>query len=144
VPAVDILLVEDNRHDIEMIMYSFEEHGMRYHMLAVQDGAKALDYFFGDHGCLHGGTAQMPRLIMLDLKLPRVNGVEVLKRLKSDTRTRHIPVVVFTSSNESRDKLECYSLGVNSYIVKPLDSDEFSRFVADIGSYWIRMNAMQN
>ncbi len=139
--ATDILLIEDNRHDVEMILYAFNEYDMSYQVLALQDGAKALDYFFGAQGCVHEVPAQLPKLILLDLKLPRINGIEVLKRLKSDGRTRPIPVVVFTSSNESQDKRECYSLGVNSYIVKPLDSDAFSRFVADIGSYWMRMNA---
>ncbi len=141
---VDILLVEDNRHDIEMIMYAFGEHGMHYQILALQDGATALDYFFGSQGCLQDASTRLPKVIILDLKLPRVSGIEVLKRLKGDARTRHIPIVVFTSSNESQDKLECYSLGVNSYVVKPLDSDEFSHFVADMGSYWISMNRLPN
>lgn len=138
--ATDILLVEDNLHDVEMILYAFSEHDMSYQVLALQDGAKALDYFFGAQGCLREPAAQLPKLILLDLKLPRINGIEVLKRLKSDERTRPVPVVVFTSSNESRDKRACYSFGANSYIVKPLDSDEFSRFIADIGAYWMRMN----
>ena len=138
--ATDILLIEDNRHDVEMILYAFNEHDMSYHVLALADGAKALDYFFSACGCLHEAAAKLPKLILLDLKLPKVNGIEVLKRLKFDERTRHIPVVIFTSSNESQDRLECYSLGANSYIVKPLDSDEFSRFIGDIGSYWMQMN----
>jgi two-component system response regulator len=140
--AADILLIEDNLQDIEMVLFTFREHDMNYPVLVLQDGVYALDYFFGAEGCgIREETSPLPKVILLDLKLPRVNGVEVLKALKSDERTRHIPVVVFTSSGESRDKAACYALGVNSYVVKPMNSDEFSRVVAGIVSYWIEMNA---
>src|SRR5574340_584433 len=139
--AADILLVEDNLQDIEMVMFTFREHGMNYPVRVLQDGVQALDYFFGAEGCgIREEGGRPPKVILLDLKLPRVNGVEVLKALKSDERTRHIPVVVFTSSGESRDKAACYALGVNSYVVKPMNSDEFSRVVAAIISYWMGMN----
>ena len=139
--SIDILLIEDNRHDIEMILDALHEHDMNYNVLAFNDGVKALDYFFGALGCLDEGTAELPKLIMLDLKLPKVDGLEVLKQLKSDERTRHIPVVIFSSSNEYRDRIESYSRGANSYMVKPLDAEVFSHSVAHIGSYWVAMNA---
>lgn len=138
--CVDILLIEDNRHDIEMIMDAFHEHNINYNVLALDDGVKALDYFFGAQGCLHEGTAELPKLILLDLKLPKVDGLEVLKQLKSDERTRHTPVVIFSSSNEYRDKIESYSRGANSYTVKPLNAEVFSHSVAHIASYWVAMN----
>ncbi len=138
--SVDILLVEDSRHDIEMILDAIIEYNMHYRVFALHDGAQALDYFFGSQGCLQEAAAKLPKLILLDLKLPKVTGLEVLKRLKTDERTRYIPIVIFTSSNEYRDELESYKLGVNSYTVKPLDSDKFSRYVADIAAYWLRIN----
>jgi two-component system response regulator len=136
----EILLVEDNRHDAAMILDALCEQNIQEKILVLCNGAKALDYFFGPQGCLKKTDFCSPRFILLDLKLPKVGGLEVLKRLKSDERTRDIPIIIFTSSNEARDRNECYLLGANSYIVKPLDADCFSRFVADIGTYWFKMN----
>ena len=139
--AAEILIVEDNRHDVAMIQEAFFENNIKEKICILGNGAEALDYFFGPEGRLAQSNAlPCPKFIMLDLKLPKVGGLEVLKRLKADERTKNIPVVVFTSSNEAKDRSECYLSGANSYIVKPLDADCFSRFVTDIKTYWFMMN----
>ncbi|MDA8126466.1 MAG: response regulator [Deltaproteobacteria bacterium] len=136
----EILLVEDNRHDVAMILEAFREQNTCDKFQVLHNGAEALDYFFGPQGCLQRLGICHIRFVLLDLKLPKVDGLEVLKRLKSDERTREIPVIIFSSSNEARDRKESYLLGANSYIVKPLDADHFSQVVADIGSYWLTRN----
>ena len=136
----DILLIEDNSHDVEMILDTFRERNISDKIRVLRNGAEALDYFFGPQDCLQKADVCCPRFILLDLKLPKVGGLEVLRRLKSDERTRNIPTIIFSSSNEARDRIESYILGANSYVVKPLDADSFSRFVADIASYWLSMN----
>jgi two-component system response regulator len=138
--SVDIILIEDNRHDVEMILDAMSGQCMTDKVCILRDGAEALDYFFGPEGCFHDATVHLPKLILLDLKLPKVSGLEFLKHIKSDERTRHIPTVIFTSSNEAEDRTKSYFLGANSYIVKPLDADIFSQFVMDIISYWVSMN----
>ncbi len=138
--ATEILIVEDNRHDEAMILDAFREQNIHDKIRILRDGEEALDYFFGPHGCLRKEDTCYPRFVLLDLKLPKVGGLEVLKRLKSDERGRNIPIVIFTSSNEAKDRTESYLLGANSYVVKPLDADYFSRFVIDITSYWLVMN----
>ena len=138
--SAEILIVEDNRHDVAMIREAFSEQNIKEKISVLGNGAEALDYFFGSGGCLQKTDCSCPRFIMLDLKLPKVGGLEVLKRLKSDDRTKNIPIVVFTSSNEAKDRCECYLSGANSYIVKPLDADCFSRYVTDIKTYWFMMN----
>ncbi|MGD1152816.1 MAG: response regulator [Syntrophales bacterium] len=137
---IDILLVEDNPHDAEMILETLSQQDISTRVHAISDGAEALDYLFGPQGCLAKAEVRLPKLILLDLKLPKVSGLEILKRIKSDERTRNIPVVVFTSSDEARDRTESYRCGANSYIVKPMQAAAFSRFVADVGAYWVSMN----
>ena len=132
----DVILIEDNLQDIEMIIDAFKEHKMIYKVHALHDGAGALDYFFGPQGCSYAAATPFPKLILLDLNLPKVSGLDVLKHLKSVEQTRQIPVAVFTSSHEDL-RGQCYALGADSYMVKPLDSDSFSRCVADIGSCWL-------
>jgi CheY-like chemotaxis protein len=137
---IDILVVEDNPHDAEMILETLSGQDISNKVLAINDGAEALDYLFGPEGCLAKAAVCLPKLILLDLKLPKVSGLEILEQIKSDERTRHIPVVVFTSSDEPRDRTESYRRGANSYIVKPMQAAAFSRFVADVGAYWVLMN----
>jgi two-component system, response regulator len=140
VNAVDIIIIEDNRHDIEMILAALNEKVIRNKVHVINDGAEALNYFFGPEGCTERAIRDLPKLILLDLKLPKFGGLEIMKSIRSDERTKYIPIVVFTSSDEEQDRIECYSFGANSYIVKPMDADVFSRCVADIGSYWVQMN----
>lgn len=137
---IDILIVEDNRHDAELILEALEELDIADKVCAIHDGVEALDYFFGPEGFLKKAEVHLPKLVLLDLKLPKVSGLEILKRIKSDDRTMHIPTVIFTSSSESQDRSESYELGANSYIVKPMDADMFSRYVHDIGEYWLSVN----
>ncbi|PKN19122.1 MAG: two-component system response regulator [Deltaproteobacteria bacterium HGW-Deltaproteobacteria-6] len=137
---VDIVIVEDNHHDIEMILDAFRELEIKADTLIFSDGTEAVKNFFGVGGRFFSEKCKLPRLILLDLKLPKINGMEVLKLLKTDERTRSIPVVVFTTSNEQRDRMESYKLGANSYLVKPLDADQFVNHIKQIINYWISLN----
>ena len=130
---IEILLAEDNSEDAEMTLRALRRNNLANRVRWVKDGAEALDYLFGE------GT-RPPKLVMLDIKMPKVDGIEVLRRLKGDAATRSIPVVVMTSSNEERDVIESYRLGVNSYIVKPVQFDSFMETVAKIGLYWVLTN----
>jgi len=136
---VDILLVEDNPNDAELAMRALRKGKLANHITWVKDGAEALEFIFRT-GAYAGRPDQYPRLILLDLKLPKMDGIEVLKRLKADERTRVIPVVMITSSAEESDVIESYKLGVNSYIVKPVEFEQFSETVAKTGFYWMLMN----
>jgi two-component system response regulator len=137
---VEILLVEDNPDDEELTMHALKKVNLVNHIDVVRDGAEALEYIFGT-GAYEGRVLENgPRLIFLDLKLPKVDGLEVLQRLKGDARTRMIPVVVLTSSREERDIVESYQLGVNSYIVKPVDFEQFMHSVGQVGLYWVLLN----
>jgi two-component system response regulator len=137
--TLDILLVEDNRSDARLTIMALEEGKITNKIVHLEDGEMALDYIFCE-GTYSGRTMTNPVVILLDLKMPKINGIEVLRKLKSDDRTKGIPVVVFTSSQEDPDVRECYSLGVNSYIVKPLEFDAFSKVVTDLGLYWALLN----
>ena len=137
---VEVLLVEDNPDDVELTLHAFRKHQLTNHIHVVRDGVEALEFLFGSENKEPGGTAGAPKLILLDIKLPRVGGLEVLRHIKADKRTRVIPVVVMTSSVEERDLVESYQLGVNSYIVKPVDFDQFSEAVRLIGFYWLLLN----
>jgi len=136
---VDILLVEDTASDAELAMRALRKGKLANGITWVKDGAEALEFIFRD-GAYAGRPDHNPRLILLDLKLPKVDGIEVLKRIKADERTRMIPVVMVTSSAEGRDITESYKLGVNSYVVKPVEFEQFSETVAQAGFYWMLVN----
>lgn len=138
--AVELLLVEDDPQDLELTLRAFKKSNIANHIAIARDGAEALDFIFCE-GAQAGRTmGDLPKLILLDLKLPKVDGLEVLRRIKSDPRTKSIPVVVLTSSKEQRDIVESYQLGVNSYIVKPVDFEGFAAAVRDLGYYWLLLN----
>ncbi|MEO8157468.1 MAG: response regulator [Betaproteobacteria bacterium] len=136
---VEILLVEDSPADAELAMRALKKNKLANKVIWVRDGEEALDFIFcrGPHKDRTNGT---PKLILLDLKLPKVDGIEVLRAVKADARTRAVPVVMLTSSQEERDIVESYQLGVNSYIVKPVDFDKFLEMVSQVGLYWSLMN----
>jgi CheY-like chemotaxis protein len=136
----EILLVEDNPNDAELTIRAFKQANVANEVRVAGDGAAALDLFFGKGEYSGDPPAKLPRLILLDLKLPKVDGLEVLKRLKGDDRTRRIPLVVLTSSREETDRVASYHLGANSYIVKPVDSEKFFEAVRTIGLYWLLLN----
>lgn len=139
--VVDILLVEDSPADVELTLRTFRQHNLSNRIHVVRDGAEALDYVFCTGSYADARSIEnQPRVILLDLKLPLVDGLEVLKKIKADERTRHTPVVVLTSSREERDIVDSYNLGVNSYIVKPVDFDQFTESVRNLGLYWLLLN----
>jgi two-component system response regulator len=137
---IEVLIVEDNPHDLELTLRALRQHRLANRIMTLSDGAAALDYLFG-HGAYEGRDASVgPRVVFLDLKLPKVDGIEVLRQVKSDARTRSIPIVMVTSSAEDRDRVESYDLGVNSYVVKPIEFDAFAKTIADLGFYWLAVN----
>lgn len=138
--VIEILLVEDSPEDLELTCRALRNANLGNHLQVARDGAEALDFLFceGDHSGRK--VTETPKLILLDLKLPKVDGLEVLQRIKADARTRHIPVVVLTSSKEQRDIVESYALGVNSYIVKPVNFESFAAAVQNLGVYWLLLN----
>jgi len=135
----EILLVEDNPTDLELALRVFKKHQLANRIAVARDGEEALDFLFGTGAHADRGI-QIPKVILLDLKLPKIGGLEVLRRIKGDPRTRTIPIVVLTSSREEKDLMESYHLGVNSYIVKPVDFDQFSNCLKEIGMYWLLSN----
>ena len=137
---LEVLLVEDNPRDAEMTLRALRKRNLANRVFHVKDGREALDWLNGAGAYADRNPKNNPGLVLLDLKLPRVDGLEVLRAIRADERTRRIPVVILTSSNEQRDVVESYQLGVNSYIVKPVDFDNFSSAVADLGHYWLLLN----
>ena len=138
--VVEILLVEDNKNDVELIKQALKKHGLANKVLTVDDGQKALEYIFVT-GPFSGRDINVkPKLIILDLKLPKIDGLEVLRRIKSDERTKTIPVVMLTSSKEEKHAIESYKLGVNSYIVKPVEFEKLVQSTAELGLYWLLVN----
>jgi two-component system response regulator len=136
---VEILLVEDNPNDVELTLHAFRKNNLSNRIRVARDGAEAIEFLFGTDGQGQAANAP-PKVVLLDLKLPKVDGLEVLRRIKSEPRTRTIPVVVLTSSKEERDIVESYELGVNSYIVKPVDFEQFTDAVRNLGLYWLLLN----
>ncbi len=137
---VEILLVEDNLNDVRLAMHAFKKHNFANLIHVVRDGAEALEFIFCTGAYAHRRIEDAPKLILLDLKLPLVDGLEVLRQAKADPRTRSTPIVILTSSREERDLVEGYQLGVNSYIVKPVDFEQFTDAVRQLGFYWLLLN----
>ena len=135
-----ILLVEDNPTDAELALRAIRKNLNAPRVEVVRDGEAAIDFVFAKGAFANRDVADLPAVVMLDLKLPKVNGLEVLRLLKSDERTRRMPVVVLTSSREDRDLEECYRRGANSYVVKPIDPDEFDAAVSQLATYWVNLN----
>jgi two-component system, response regulator len=138
--VVEILLVEDNPQDLELALRSLRKANLANNIQIARDGAEALEFIFCEGPFAGRSITNGPKVILLDLKLPKVDGLEVLERIKSDPRTKSIPVVVLTSSKEQRDVIESYKLGVNSYIVKPVNFETFAAAVQDLGLYWVLLN----
>lgn len=141
---VEILFVEDNLSDAELTIRALKKHNLANNLVHLKDGAEALDYIFARGNYADRNMGSGPRLILLDLKMPKVNGIEVLEQIKSDERTKKIPVVVLTSSKEDPDIQKCYALGVNSYVIKPVEFGAFSEVVVNLGLYWILVNESPN
>ena len=137
---IEILLVEDNQDDLDMALRAFQKANLANKIHVARDGVEALDFIFCEGAHAGRQMDHTPRVILLDLKLPKIDGLEVLRRLKSDPRTMTIPVVALTSSREQRDVIASYRLGVNSYIVKPVDFERFVLAVKELGIYWLLLN----
>jgi CheY-like chemotaxis protein len=137
---VDILLVEDDPNDVQLTLHALAEHKVPLRVEVARDGAEALDFLFCSGPFAARQIEDGPKLVLLDLKLPLVDGVEVLRQVKADSRTQMIPVVVLTSSREERDIAQSYRLGVNSYVVKPVDFDKFATALQQVGLYWLSLN----
>lgn len=135
-----ILLVEDNPNDEMLMMRAMNKNNIANEIIVARDGVEALDYLFGTGNYENRDLTEMPQVILLDLKLPKIDGLEVLKRLREDERTRHIPVVVLTTSSEQQDIVRSYHLGANSYVQKPVDFDEFIEATRQLGLYWLVIN----
>lgn len=137
---IEILLIEDNPADVVLTLRGLKKHNLSNKVMVINDGAEALDYIFARGEYDDRNMENIPRLILLDLKLPKVHGLEVLRQIKSNEMTKVIPVVVLTSSTEEKDVIESYKLGVNSYITKPVDFDKFLKAAEEIGLYWVLLN----
>ena len=139
---IEILLVEDNPNDVELTLRAFKKQNIAERVFVVKDGAEAIDFLFAHGNYQARKVENRPKVVLLDLKLPKVDGIEVLRRIKADPRTKEIPVVMLTSSQEERDVVESYKLGVNSYIVKPVDFTNFVHAVSELGVYWGGLNKL--
>lgn len=141
---VEILLIEDNMSDAELTIRALKKNNIANDLIHLKDGVEAIDYVFGTGTYLGRDVNEKPKVILLDLKMPKVDGLQVLEKIKGDDRTKEIPVVVLTSSKEDPDVKKCYQLGVNSYIVKPVEFDDFLKAVSDLGLYWLLLNQPPN
>lgn len=137
---IEILLVEDNMSDAEMTIRALKKNNLANKLLHLKDGAEALDFIFGQGIYSDHKIENIPKVILLDLKMPKVNGIEVLQKVRADDRTKKIPIVVLTSSNEDPDIQQCYRLGANSYVVKPVQFEKFIKAVSELGLYWLLIN----
>ncbi|HEY4325953.1 MAG TPA: response regulator [Mucilaginibacter sp.] len=137
---IEILLVEDNPHDAELTIRSLRKVNLANKLIHVKDGAEALDFIFARGAFAHRKVENKPKVILLDIKMPKVDGIEVLRQIKSNESTKMIPVVIMTSSKEEQDIITSYNLGVNSYVVKPVDFEGFAKAVSELGFYWLMTN----
>src|ERR1041384_4674995 len=144
VNETEILLVEDSPYDAEMTLRALQKRHLANKIFHVKDGEEALEFLFGTGQYASRADCQHPKVVLLDLKLPKVDGFEFLRAIRSNERTKCIPVVVLTSSHEQRDLAESYQLGVNSYIVKPVQFENFSKAVAEVGCYWVLLNQLSH
>lgn len=138
--AIEILLVEDNPRDAELTLRALKKNNLANNILIAEDGAEALDFFFCRGKYKRRSITNPPKVVLLDLKLPKVNGLEVLRAVKMDKRTSHIPIVIVTSSRQEPDMKEAYNLGANSYVVKPVDFEQFISAMSSLGLYWLLVN----
>ena len=141
---IEILLVEDNPSDAELTMRALKKGNLANKIVHLKDGAEALDFLFGKGDYITRDINNKPKVVLLDLKMPKINGIEVLQEIKKSDLTKKIPVVILTSSNEDPDIKTCYALGVNSYIVKPVGFDNFTKVVSELGFYWLLLNKPSN
>lgn len=139
-PKADILLVEDNASDAELTIRALKKSNLISNLLHLRNGEQALNYLFAEGEYEDRNINEIPKVILLDLKMPKIDGLEVLRQIKSDTRTNFIPVVLLTSSEEEKDIMNGYKFGVNSYVVKPVDFQNFVKAISDIGIYWLFLN----
>jgi two-component system response regulator len=137
---IEILLVEDNASDAEMTIRALKKNNLGNKLMHLKDGAEALDFLFAEGEYTGRDMGSKPKVILLDLKMPKVNGMEVLTKIRTDDRTKKIPVVILTSSSEDPDIQACYALGANSYVVKPVEFEEFYKAISNLGLYWIIVN----
>jgi len=137
---IEILLVEDNASDAEMTIDALHMNKLGNKVFHVINGAEALDFIFGEGRFTDRKVNNPPKLVLLDLKMPKLSGMEVLQKMKADERTKKIPIVILTSSKEDPDIKDCYDLGVNSYVVKPVEFDEFQKAISNLGLYWMIVN----
>jgi two-component system, response regulator len=137
---IDVLLIDDNPNDMDLTAYALKKSDFIHYIQTARDGVEALDFLFCCGAYAARSQTNLPRLILLDLKLPRLDGWDVLRRVRADPRTQHIPVVVLTSSSDQNDIARCYQLGANSFIVKPVDYDEFLKAAHILGAYWLSLN----
>jgi two-component system response regulator len=135
-----ILLVEDNGDDEKLILMSLKQSNIKNDVVIARDGQEALDLLFGTGGKTGAQSLHLPVVVLLDLHLPKIDGLEVLQRIRADARTKLLPIVILTSSNEERDRIEGYSMGANSYVCKPVDFGEFANAVKNLGLYWVLLN----
>ena len=140
IQEIEVLLIEDNLSDVEMITRALKKNNLANGLVHVKDGNEALDFLFGQGKYLGRQIKNIPKVILLDLKMPKVNGKECLLRLKMNVRTKKIPIVVLSSSKEDSDINECYDLGANGYVVKPVEFDDLQKAISDLGSYWLMLN----
>ena len=141
---LEVLLIEDNPHDAELAIRALTELNLADHLIHLADGQEALDFLFGTGAYEGRDVNQLPKVILLDLKLPKVNGIEVLRELRANERMKCIPVVILTSSREERDINEAYNLGANSYVVKPMNFQSYLDVIGNMGSYWLKINLYPN